>query len=177
MASLTTSSSNSISNTIMDSLFPTMGTQPSAHNVIWMESERLFKLNEYVSARGHRYITGLRFSNNLAVVVKYSFWNTWQYLDNIEVYRFEGYELKLLDSKKFEKTFYSSELIHQEVSEIVGKAIKAAARVNNSEINVDVQMLEKMVTDTERSFVNGEYPPMTSTLRKLIDTKSSERIE
>lgn len=177
MASFNSTTSNSISTSVLDNLFPTIGTAPSARNVIWMESERLFKLNDYVSAAGNRYITGLRFSNNLAVVVRYSHWKTWQYVNSIEVYSFENYDLKLLDSKKYEKQFYCSEFVHREVCEIVSKAVRAAAKVNNSDITVDGQIVEKLVTETERSFVNGEYPPMTSSLRKLIDAKSVERIE
>lgn len=166
------SSNSSVSTSVMDSLFPTFGERPACNRPVWMENDKIFKLNEYVSNAGHRYVTGLRFSNQVAVIIKKSYWNTWVYLDSVEVYRFNEYNLEILDTKKFEKTFYNDSVVHDTVADILRNFLSSSARMNNSIMSVDDNVIENMVSQTERSFNNGEYPPITSNLQKLIECKS-----
>lgn len=168
--------SNSSSN-IMDSLFPKIGESVAFNRPIWMENDRIFKLNEYVSNAGHRYVTGLRFSDQVAVIIKKSYWNSWTYLDSVEVYHFNEFNLEVIGTKKFDKQFYSNEAIHSAVADVIRDHIISSAKMNNSNIAIDERIVEQMTTQTERSFNNGEYPPITSKLRQLIEQRSKGAIE
>lgn len=130
---------------------------------MWMPSMQVFKISEYVSDAGHRYLKGLRFSNNLAVAFSFSFWNTWTYLNEIEVYRFNGSSLELVDRRKCEKKFYEADFLKGEVKDMVRGIVESSLLMNGQAR--DVTALESQIND----LVEGTYRPLQDYDRKRLD--------
>lgn len=162
---------NTTSVNLLDAVLPTFGNQIRINNPRWHEDMKMFVMSEYESKAGHRYIRGIRFSDQVAVIIDYSLWNSWTYLNSIEVYRFNGNEREMIGRKEFDKVFYSDSLVHSEVKSMLEQAIISMARMNGTVFTTDYIESEslKLVIATERSFNKGEYPPITGAVRKLIE--------
>lgn len=147
----------------MSDLFPTIGSSAKSKAPMWMPSMQVFKISEYVSDAGHRYLKGLRFSNNLAVAFSFSFWNTWTYLNEIEVYRFNGSSVELVDRRKCEKKFYEADFLKGEVKDMVRGIVESSLLMNGQA--GDVTALESQIND----LVEGTYRPLQDYDRKRLD--------
>lgn len=159
-----TNFTSSLTSNVMTELFPTIGTSvPSSNVPIWMPSMKIFKVSEYASKAGHRYLRGLRFSDNLAVVFSFSFWNTWTYLNEIEVYRFNGNSLELADRRKCDKQFYEEDFLKNEVKEMVRGIVESSLLMNGQDSNAMV--LESQIEE----LVEGTYRPLKEYDRSRLD--------
>lgn len=147
--------SNSLTSNVMTDLFPTIGSTVSVSNVpTWMSSMKIFKVNEYTSEAGHRYMKGLRFSDNLAIAFTFSFRNSWTYLNEIEVYRFSGNNIDLIDQRKYDKQFFNEEFVREEVKAIVTESVESSLLLNGQEGNK--QAIDLQIND----LVEGTYRPL-----------------
>ncbi len=146
---------NSLSSNVMTDLFPTIGTPaPSSNMPVWMPSMKIFKVSEHTSEPGHRYMKGLRFSNNLAIAFSFSLWNTWTYLNEIEVYRFNGNDIELADRREYEKQFYEEDFLKNEVKEMVRGIVESSLLMNGQDS--DTNALESQI----EALVDGTYRPL-----------------
>lgn len=143
----------------INDLLPSYGNRADS-NIIWMEEMKLFKVNEYRSAAGHRYFTGLRFSDQLIVAVKYAEWHQWTYINDLEIFTFDGKTPILLDKKSFKKEFYKEDMIREQVKIMVSNALQSKAKMVGKDFNETEleSQIENVVNDTYRSFLKGEYP-------------------
>jgi hypothetical protein len=156
------------------SLFPTYGTQPTSPMLpIWNEDDKIFMTTRFQSKAGHYYYAGLRFSSQLAIVEKVSLWNTWKYIDTVEVYMFNGKERQLIGSKKFNKEFYHLDVIKEAVYNLVGDFVQSQSKLAGKEINVQVvkQTVQDMVERCYKSFLDDDYAIQLNNLLPLLDVK------
>lgn len=142
------------SNVLMD-CFPTFGSScAKKDSPRWLPSMGIFVTSEYSSDAGHRYMKGIRFSENLVVSFTFSFWNSWTYLNEIELYRFNGSGIELMDRRKFEKQFYDEGFLKQEVHNMVRGILESSLRVNGQV--ADVNLMDDQITQ----LVEGTYRPL-----------------
>lgn len=143
----------------INELLPSYGNRADS-NIIWMEEMKLFKVNEYRSQAGHRYITGLRFSDQLIVAIKYAEWNQWTYINDLEIFTFDGKNPILLDKKNFKKEFYNEDMVREQVKIMVRNALESKAKTIGKEFSESELsgQIETVVNDTYRSFLKGAYP-------------------
>jgi hypothetical protein len=143
---------------VFDSLFPAFGSQ--GNNLpVWDEGQKMFLGVQYTSEAGHLYYKGLRFSDRIAVVETVSKWNTWTYINEIQVYRFEGNSKVLIGTRKFDKVFYDSQSIKSETEQIVRDYMKGMLKLSNNPnlpANIDSQA-KQIVGDTYKSFLDSDY--------------------
>jgi len=170
---------NATSSNLLDAVLPSFGNQVTVNNPRWHEDMKMFVMSEYESAAGHRYIRGIRFSDKVAVIIDYSLWHSWTYLDTIEIYRFNGTDMEMIGKKKFDKVFYSDSLVHSEVKSMLEQALISMAHMNGAEFSEDQigRDTEQLVAATERSFNKGEYPPLKGAVKKLVEgSKNAKEI-
>lgn len=143
----------------INELLPSYGNRAES-GIVWMESMKLFKVNEYRSEAGHRYITGLRFSDQLIVAIKYAEWKQWTYINDLEIFTFDGKNPVLLDKKCFKKEFFHEDLVREQVKVMVRNALQSKAKMIGKEFDENElkSQIESVVDDTYRSFLKGEYP-------------------
>lgn len=170
-----TNFTSSLTSNVMTELFPTIGTSvPSSNVPIWMPSMKIFKVSEYTSKAGHRYLKGLRFSDNLAVVFSFSFWNTWTYLNEIEVYRFNGNSLELADRRKCDKQFYEEDFLKNEVKEMVRGIVESSLLMNGQDSNAMVleSQIEELVEGTCRPLKEYDRSRLDMCVRKALSSNN-----
>ena len=173
-----TKMTSSLTSNVMTDLFPTIGISASSSNVpMWMPSMKIFKVSEYTSAAGHRYLKGLRFSNNLAVAFSFSFWNTWTYLNEIEVYRFNGNSIELADRRKCDKQFYEEDFLKNEVKEMVRGIVESSLRMNGQDSNVMAleSQIEELVEGTYRPLKEYDRNRLEMCIKKALPTEEPVR--
>lgn len=161
MANLSTTQ---IKSTVLSDLFPTVGTATASSNTpIWMSSMKVFKVSEFTSEAGYRYMKALRFSDNMAVEFSFSFWNSRTYINDIEVYRFNDNKIELIDCRKYDKQDYTEDFVKQEVLSIVRDAAESFMRLNGQRgdtANIEAQVVE---------LVEGTYRPLKDYNMKYVD--------
>lgn len=141
---------SNISNSLFDSILPTFGN--SGNNLPrWNEDQKMFISSEYQSASGHRYYKGIRFNEKLAIVEKVGLYHTWTYIDEIEIYTFDGHSLKLAGKKSFDKQFYEKDFIREQIEIMLGNFIKGQLKIQQA-ITPALQIEEKV-----KSIVDGCY--------------------
>ena len=159
-----TKMTSSLTSNVMTDLFPTIGISATSSNVpMWMPSMKIFKVSEYTSAAGHRYLKGLRFSNNLAVAFSFSFWNTWTYLNEIEVYRFNGNDIELVDRRKCDKQIYEEDFLRNEVKDMVRAIVESSLMMNG--LVSDTKAIDSQIDE----LVEGTYRPLEEYDRSRLD--------
>jgi hypothetical protein len=107
----------SSSTRFIDRILPAMGNQ--RENVpIYDSTQKMFLSNTYTSESGNMYYKGLRFSERFVMLEHIGLYKSWTYIDEIEIYAFDGNQMNIIAKKKFEKQFYNAELIKNEVIEL-----------------------------------------------------------
>lgn len=154
-------------NSMLDSFFPKFGHQ-RADLPVWNEGDRMFISDEYESEAGNRYYKGVRFSDRLAIVEKVGLYHNWKYIDEIEMYVFNGTEKVLVNNRKFEKVFYSMALIKNEVYSMAEDYLKSQLKLNRiysdgGNVSENARML---VDQTYASLISNNYD--MGNLRRML---------
>lgn len=103
------------SNGFLDRILPTYGNQRE-NFPIYDSTQKMFISNTYTSESGNMYYKGLRFSERLVMVEHVGLYKSWTYIDEVEIYAFDGNQMTLIGKKKFDKQFYNPETIKSEVT-------------------------------------------------------------
>lgn len=127
----------SISNGFFDSILPTYGNQRS-NTPVWNESLKMFIIDEYESANGNRYYSGVRISNRIVIVEHIGMYHTFTYLDGIDIYMFNGQERKLLSQAKYDKMFYDVNFIREQTTQALRDYVRLQAAMTGAGITDDL---------------------------------------
>ena len=139
-------------NNLLNELLPSYGQKPQGPRTpIWNEGQKLFIIDEYESAAGNRYCKGLRFCENIVIVETFGMYHTFQYINSIEVYIFEGTQRKLVDKRTYDKAFYNSEFIMEESKKMVRDYLKSKLRIQGHD------MSESKIAEAANSVVDRSY--------------------
>lgn len=143
---------------LLDSVLPSFGN-PRVHIPIWDNSQKMFILNEYESARGLRYYMGMRYCENLVVVEKVGLFNNWTYIDSVELYAFNGNKLELIQKRDYEKVFRSEKFVRSETKNMVSEYLLGVAKTQGLTISVeDVELQsESIVERCYKSFLDKDF--------------------
>lgn len=133
-----------------ESILPTFGNPRSALPT-WDEGQKMFICNQYESLSGNRYYKGVRFCNNIVVVEKVGLFNSWTYIDGIEIYAFNERHLELVQKRDYEKTFRNEEFVRKETESMLSCYLKGMAKMNKCRIS------EEQIDDQVKTIVDGCY--------------------
>jgi hypothetical protein len=111
------------SNSFLDKVLPTCGNQ--RENIpIYDSTQKMFLSNTYTSESGNMYYKGLRVSERLVIMEKIGLYKNWTYIDEVEIYAFDGIQMTVICKKKFDKQFYDAKRIKSEVIELAFEYLK-----------------------------------------------------
>lgn len=126
----------------------------SGSQVMYNAQNNIFLTNGYTSAAGNTYFQGIRVSDRIAV--KYLLGEGYRYtfLNGIQVYAYDGKQLKLIGSRAFNSYIFSEYNAKQETIGITFEYMKGQAK-----------MIGAVVTDTQLNefatkVVEGAYTQM-----------------
>lgn len=113
-----------LSNSFLNKVLPTYGNQ--RENIpIYDSTQKMFLSNTYTSESGNMYYKGLRFSERLVMIERIGLYKNWTYIDEIEIYAFDGPHMTMIAKKKFDKLFYNPETIKNEVINLTFDFLKS----------------------------------------------------
>lgn len=112
-----------VSNSFLDKVLPTYGNQ--RENIpIYDSTQKMFLSNTYTSECGNMYYKGVRFSKRLVMLERVGLYKNWTYIDEVEIYAFDGNQMTLIGKKKFDKQFYNPETIKGEAEALTFEYLK-----------------------------------------------------
>lgn len=140
----------SISNGFFDSILPTFGNQRS-NTPVWNESLKMFITDEYESANGNRYYSGIRISNRIVIVEHVGMFHSFTYLDGMDIYMFDGEERKLISQAKYERTFYDVDFIREQSKQALRDYARSQAAMSGTIIT------NEMIETEVNAIVDNSY--------------------
>ena len=152
MATLT----KAINKNLFDSILPTYGT-PRVNIPTWDDSQKMFICSQYESGNGHRYYLGIRFCDRIVIVEKVGLYQSWTYIDSIELYAFNGQKMELIQKRDYDKVFRNEDFIRQESTQRICASVE--------QIGVQAQ---KLISGCYKSFLDPDFNTrLTQILPKL----------
>lgn len=150
-----------IQSNFINNIFPTFGT-PKKETVIYCANRKMFISPTYTSEAGHHYYRGLRFSNKLVIVEKVGLYHNWTYIDEVELYAYDGTKVNLLSSYKFDKTFYNADIIRGKAESMIYNHIVSQMLISGNQLP-DESSLRAMT----KELMNETYQNQIETLKEL----------
>lgn len=143
---------------LFDNLLPTYGNTRKAVPA-WDEGQKMFLLGNYESASGNYYYEGIRFCDRIVIKEKVCLWNTWTYLNSIEVYAFNGTRLELVQKCDYNKEFRNEEFVRSESERMISDYVKGCLKAQGELPDEEQIRLEahKVVDGSYKSFLSPDY--------------------
>lgn len=88
-----------INQNFLDSVLPAYGNARKVKINGYDNSQKMFIIDEYESASGHRYYRGVRFCDRVVFAETVGMYHNWTYIDSLELYAFNGEKLVLIQKK------------------------------------------------------------------------------
>lgn len=150
--------SKAISKNLFDNVLPTYGN-PRLKMPVWDDSQKMFIIDEYESANGHRNFSGIRFSNRVVIREKVGLYHSWTYINSIELYAFNGKKLELIQKKDFDKVFRNEELVREESQKLVQNYLAGVLKIKGISLSeADLQAKAKEIVDEcYMSFLSDDF--------------------
>ena len=118
----------------------------------WIPGQKFWLVKDYLNPNnGNYYYLGVRFVDNLMIVEKDAMWNTWTYLDDLEIWAFDGKTPRLIQKKKYEKHFRNEDDIRMELSTMLTDYIKSQAKMNS------ISLSEEEITGVAQDYIDRSF--------------------
>lgn len=112
---------------VLEAILPTVGTCRPKGLPIWDPNRQMFILDEYESKSGNRSYKGVRITDRFMTVEYVGNYHTHTYINAIELYVYDGTELKLAGKKEFDKVHYNEQEIKMEQETLLGNFLQSQA--------------------------------------------------
>ncbi len=159
---------------LLNQVLPTFGSSCELKGPVWNESQKMFITNEYESASGNRYYCGIRFSDNLVIVEKIGLAHTWTFLDGIELYRFDGTKLVLIQKKDYSQTTYrKDEFVLAETKTLLKDYFIGFMKQNRAALPADLleEKVNQVVSASYKSYLDSDYNVRLTSVVKEIESR------
>lgn len=136
---------------------------------IWNEGSKMFIIYDYESEAGHRYYYGARLSGNIVIVEKFSHWNTWTFINEIDMFCFDGKSPKLIQSKTFDKEFRTDDFVRETSVRMLEDYLSSQCKLAGTSSPEEVRALaESTVAQSYISLLDPSYSLMFNDLLPLL---------
>lgn len=122
---------------------------------IWEENRQMFIMDEHESKSGHRSYKGVRVTDRFMTVEYIGNYHTLTYINALELYIYDGKELKLASKREFDKRFYDKAKNREEFENMFKSFVKSQAKM------LKRHMSEEEVTKQVKTLVESSYCSMT----------------
>lgn len=165
-------------NNIFDTLLPAFGTSSQASDMpIWDESQKMFISGQYTSAAGNVYYIGVRFCSHLVVRIKVGLWNSWTYLNGIELYRFGGMGLTLIQKKdSYDKKFYDEDFVRSECETMLGNYYRSQLKLQGQSLSdSEIEARAAVVVEScYKSFLDADFDNRLTKVLPLLKQNDND---
>jgi hypothetical protein len=146
-------------NSFLDGVLPQFGGN-RVNTPIWDESQMMFLTNQYRSNAGHLYYLGVRFCDRFVTILHICKWNNWTYINETEVYAFNGTERELIGNKRYEKEYYDEAMVRSDTETIISNYLKGALLSSGNALSQDKieETAKGLVASSYRSLLKDNNP-------------------
>lgn len=165
--------SKAISKELFDNILPTFGNARVCLPT-WDNGQKMFIVNEYESANGNRYYTGIRFCDRVVIVERVGLYHNWTYIDGIELYAFNGEKLELVQKRTYEKVYRKESFVRQESEVMIEEYMNGMLKMTRSSLPAEVvkNQARDLVEGCYKSFLDMDY---NIRLTKILPAINTER--
>lgn len=145
----------------------------------WVPGMKYWLTNEYLKEdSGNFYFEGVRLTGNLIIKEKDAIWKTWTFLDELEIWAFDGTKLTLVNKKKYEKTFQKEELVRSELAMMLSDYVYSQAKLYGQLVSPEeVEARCKEYIDLAyKDFLDSDYEIMFKKVLPMLEAKNSTNI-
>jgi hypothetical protein len=153
-----------VENSFLDSFLPPYGN-PRVKTPIWDEGQHMFLTEQYTSAAGHTYYLGVRVSDRFVTILHIGLYYTWTYIDEIDVYAFDGQQRQLIGKTTFDRQFYKEDVVRSATESLIRNYLEGQLKINGS--TADHKKIESEV----KELVQKSYFSL------LNDSNTARRLE
>lgn len=104
---------------------------------IWDTDRQMFLFDERESKGGHRSYKGVRVTGRFMTVEYVGNYHTFTYINAIELYVYDGEELKLAGKKEYDKCFYNRQKIREDQETMLADFLQTQTRLLKRHISCD----------------------------------------
>lgn len=146
-----------------NAVLPSYGTKlrEEFKKMRWLAGHKFWLINDYLhSQSGNYYYEGVRFADNIVVFEKDGEWiKGGSYLDELKVFMFDGKQAHLIDSRQYQKTFRTEEIVRSEVEDILQCYLKAQSKQFGQEIDENEMkaICNECVDRSFKDFLDDDY--------------------
>lgn len=140
---------------IMDMILPKKGDYRPQGLPIWEEERQMFIMDDHESKGGNRSYKGVRVTDRFMTVEYIGNYHTLTYINALELYIYDGKELKLASKREFDKRFYDKVKNQKEFENMFCDFVRSQAKMLNQHLTED------QVTEHSRTLVESSYCSMT----------------
>ena len=115
----------------------------------------MFIMDEHESCGGHRSYKGVRVTDRFMTVEYIGNYHTLTYINALELYIYDGKELKLACKREFDKRFYDKQKNREEFVEMFQSFVRSQSKMLN------LRMTEDVVKEQAKALVESSYCSMT----------------
>ncbi len=115
----------------------------------------MFIMDEHESKSGHRSYKGVRVTDRFMTVEYIGNYHTLTYINALELYIYDGKELKLACKREFDKRFYDKARNREEFEDMFRTFVRSQAKM------LKQPMSEEEVTKQVKTLVDSSYCSMT----------------
>lgn len=155
----------------INDIFPVFGTERKNNLPIWNEDSKMFITSQYTSQAGNQYYKGIRFCDRLAIVETFGIFHTWTYLNDIDIYTFDGKKPILVAHKEFEKTYRNNDLAKKEAEQMLKDFIKGQMKLQDQKLSADEieNMAQGLIEKSYMSFLDKDYSVNMNNMLPIIN--------
>lgn len=152
-----------IGNNPLDGILPVYGN-PRVKTPIWNESQHMFITDQYTTVGGNTCYLGVRFSDRFVTILHIGLYHNWTYINDVEVYAFDGEERKLVGKVSLDK-YYDEDLIRTTTENLLLNYIEGQMVLQG------IKPHREQLQDQVREMVQKSYCSM------LNDSTTAQRLE
>lgn len=161
-------------NDFFKAILPAYGTQldKAFKRARWIAGQKFWLVKDYLKQEnGNYYYIGVRFVDNLMIVEKDAMWNSWTYLDDLEIWAFDGKTPRLIQKKKYEKHHRDEDDIRKELTLMLTDFVKSQAKLNKVFLGDEEirQVAEDCINRSFKDFLDDDYEIRLTQMIPLLE--------
>lgn len=164
-----------INQNFLDSVLPSFGNTRKVNTPVYDNSQKMFIIDEYESAAGHRYYRGIRLCERVVFVETIGMYHNWTYIDSLELYVFNGEKLALVQKKDYDKVFRKESDIKADSEAMLRDYLRGQAKTAGTVIADEhlQQQVHQLVEGCYKSFFDKDFEIRFTRILPALDSANT----
>ena len=164
-----------INQNFLDSVLPSFGNTRMVNTPIYDNSQKMFIIDKYESAAGHRRYRGIRFCDRVVFAETIGMYHTCTYINRLELYAFNGERLELVQAKEYDKVFRKESVVKADSEAMLRDYLCGQAKITGT-IIPDEQLQQhahQLVEGSYTSFLDKDFEVRLTRIIPALDSANN----